>query len=62
MTSGCRCRRSSCPSRLPLTGPEEWPVKIILVFCFFQILPDALRGLGVNGQTALLATFAHYPQ
>jgi hypothetical protein len=39
--------------------PEEWPLHIFTMPGKIEIVTDALRGLWVNGQTPLLAAFAH---
>src|SRR5262245_7281286 len=40
-------------------GPEQWPCNILAVFGEVEIITNALRGLRVNGETPLLAAFAH---
>ena len=39
--------------------PEKWSFDIIAMPREFEIVSNALRGLWVNGETPLLAAFAH---
>src|SRR6266446_9064335 len=52
---------SACLQAFAITShrPKEWSLDILAMPCHREIIADALRRLGVNSQTPLLAAFAH---